>query len=170
MSNDPDRGDPEKKHIGGDLVIPAIALAFTIYYFTTIWNSPWTAQVSAFFIGTVLIALIVAFLGFSLFSLKSGTVDLGFHRLTEPLAFIPRRITLFALTIGFILFLPYGGFTLTTFLFLSSAMLVLSRGVRWKFILVLSAILAIGGYFLFVYAFEVRFPKGPIEVLMAQVM
>lgn len=170
MSNDPDRGNPEKKHIGGDLVIPAIALAFTVYYFTTIWNSPWTAQVSAFFIGSILTALIVAFLGYSAVSLKSGTVDLGFQRLTEPLAFIPRRIALFALTLGFILFLPYGGFTLTTFLFLSGAMLVLSRGAKWKFILVLSAVLAIGGYFLFVYAFEVRFPRGPIEMLMAQVM
>ena len=28
----------------------------------------------------------------------------------------------------------------------------------------------VGGYFLFVYAFEVRFPKGPIELMMAQVL
>lgn len=170
MNDESNPGEPEKRHIGGDLVIPAAALAFTIYYFTTIWDSPWTAQVSAFFIGTVLICLIVAFVGFTTVSLVRGDADLGLQRLTEPLSLVPRRVTLLALTMGFILLIPVGGFTLTTFLFLSGAMLVLSRGAKWKFILALSATLAIGGYFLFVYAFEVRFPVGPIEMLMAQVM
>ncbi len=51
----------EKKAIGGDLIIPIAALAFTVYYFTTIIDVPWTAQVSAFFIGSILILLIVIF-------------------------------------------------------------------------------------------------------------
>ncbi|MCK5274593.1 MAG: tripartite tricarboxylate transporter TctB family protein, partial [Alphaproteobacteria bacterium] len=158
------------KHIGSDLVIPAAALAFTFYYFSTIIDSPWTAQVSAFFIGAVLIALIGAFVIYSLLSIRRGEADLGFQRLTEPLSFMPRRAALFALTIFFIFFVEWGGFTITTFIFLSGAMLLLSRGRNWKFILALSATLAIGGYFLFVYAFEVRFPKGPFELMMAQVL
>jgi hypothetical protein len=170
MDNERNPGEPEKKHIGSDLIIPAAALVFTIYYFTTIWNSPWTAQVSAFFIGTVLICLIAAFVGFTVLSLVRGEADLGFQRISEPLSLIPRRVILLALTVGFILLIPWGGFTLTTFLFLSSAMLLLSRGARWKFILVLSAVLAIGGYFLFEYAFEVRFPKGPFEMMMDPMM
>jgi putative effector of murein hydrolase LrgA (UPF0299 family) len=170
MDNESNSGEPEKKHIGSDLVIPAVALAFTLYYFSTIINSPWTAQVSAFFIGAVLIFLIVAFLIYSLVSIRRGDADLGFQRLTEPLFFIPRRAALFALTISFIFFVEWGGFTITTFIFLSGAMLLLSRGRNWKFILALSAVLAIGGYFLFVYAFEVRFPKGPFELMMTQVL
>ncbi|MBE9552634.1 MAG: tripartite tricarboxylate transporter TctB family protein [Proteobacteria bacterium] len=170
MDNESNSGEPEKKHIGSDLVIPAAALAFTLYYFSTIIDSPWTAQVSAFFIGAVLITLIVAFVIYSLLSIRRGEADLGFQRLTEPLSFIPRRAALFALTISFIFFVEWGGFTITTFLFLSGAMLLLSRGRNLKFTLALSAVLAIGGYFLFVYAFEVRFPKGPFELLMAQVL
>ena len=170
MDNESNSGEPEKKHIGSDLVIPAAALAFTLYYFSTIIDSPWTAQVSAFFIGAVLIALIGAFVIYSLLSIRRGEADLGFQRLTEPLSFIPRRAALFALTIFFIFFVEWGGFTITTFIFLSGAMLLLSRGRNWKFILALSAVLAIGGYFLFVYAFEVRFPKGPFELMMAQVL
>ncbi len=170
MDNESNSGEPEKKHIGSDLVIPAAALAFTLYYFSTIIDSPWTAQVSAFFIGAVLIALIGAFVIYSLLSIRRGEADLGFQRLTEPLSFMPRRAALFALTIFFIFFVEWGGFTITTFIFLSGAMLLLSRGRNWKFILALSAVLAIGGYFLFVYAFEVRFPKGPFELMMAQVL
>ncbi len=50
----------ERKSIGGDLIIPVAALALTVYYFITIIDVPWTAQVSAFFIGTILILLVVA--------------------------------------------------------------------------------------------------------------
>lgn len=170
MDNESNSGKPEKKHIGSDLVIPAVALAFTLYYFSTIINSPWTAQVSAFFIGAVLIILIVAFVIYSMLSITRGEADLGFQRLKEPLSFMPTRGALFALTLFFIFFVEWGGFTITVFIFLSGAMLLLSRGRNWKFILALSAVLAIGGYFLFVYAFEVRFPKGPFEMMMAQVL
>ena len=170
MNNETKSGPPEKKHIGGDLVIPAAALAFTLYYFSTIINSPWTAQVSAFFIGAVLTALIVAFAIHSLLAVKRGEADLGFQSLTEPLSFMPTRAALFALTISFVFVVEWAGFTITTFIFLSAAMTLLNRGRNWKFILALSAILSIGGYFLFVYAFAVRFPKGPFEIMMEPVM
>lgn len=170
MDNDSSSAGRERKHIGADLVIPAAALAFTLYYFSTIIDSPWTAQVSAFFIGIVLIALILAFAVYKVVEIARGEADLGFQRLTAPWSFMPRRVALFALTLAFIFLIPWGGFTITTFVFLSGAMLLLSGGRNWKFILGISAVLAIGGYFLFVYAFEVRFPKGPIELMMAQVL
>lgn len=170
MSDDSNLQEREKKHIGADLIIPAAALIFTLYYFSTIFDSKWEAKVSALFVGIILIVLVVAFVAFSLASLRNGTADLGFQRLTEPLSFMPTRAFLFALTVAYIYLVHWGGFTLTTFVFLSSSMLLLSRGERWKFILLLSAILAVGGYFLFVYAFEVRFPKGPFELMMAQVL
>ena len=47
-----------RKPIGGELIIPVAAVAFTLYYFSTIFDSPWTAQVSAFFVGTILILLV----------------------------------------------------------------------------------------------------------------
>lgn len=170
MDNESNSGEPEKKHIGSDLVIPVAALAFTLYYFSTIVDLPWTAQVSTFFIGGVLVAVIAAFAVFNTLAVMRGEADLGFQRLTEPLSFMPRRAALFALTIGYIIVVEWAGFTITTFFFLISAMMVLNRGRNWKFIIALSTTLAIGGYFLFVYAFEVRFPKGPFELMMEPVM
>lgn len=170
MSQENTTDNPQKRHIGGDLVIPAIALVFTLYYFSTIINSPWTAQVSAFFIGTVLLALIALFAVRNALAVIRGEADLGMHRLTEPVSYLGRRIGLLALTIAFIFFVDYGGFTITTFIFLSLAMLILARGQNLKLILILSATLAIGGYFLFIWAFETRFHEGPFERLMDMVL
>ena len=170
MANDPISGRPEKKHIGGDLIIPVVGVVFMLYYFSTIMHSPWTAQVSAFFIGTILIAVSLIFLAKSLLAIRRGEADLGMDRLAAPRPMLPKRFGLFGLTIGYIFLVDWGGFTLTTFGFLSAAMMLLTGGRNWRFILALSAILAIGGYFLFVYAFEVRFPKGPFELMMGQVL
>lgn len=156
----------EKKQIGGELVIPVAALIFTLYYFTTIYNSPWTAQVSAFFIGAVLIFLIGILLVKSAIAWKAGEVGLGLDTLLEPRSFITKRLALLALTLGFIVFVDWGGFTITTFLFLGAATLLLSGLGRWRLILGLSAGLAIGGYLLFILAFDTRFPDGPFEELM----
>ena len=66
--------------IGGQLVIPAAAVALALYYFTTIIDSPWTAQVSAFMIGSILIALCMALFVRIALQVKRKQVDL---RMTE---------------------------------------------------------------------------------------
>ena len=159
-------GNGEKKQIGGEIVIPVAALIFTLYYFSTIIESPWTAQVSAFFVGAILIALIAIFLVKSAIAWKAGEVGFGMDSLVAPRSFIPKRLALFALTLGYIVFVEWGGFTITTFVFLSLAMLLLSGGRRRRLILGLAAGLAIGGYLLFILAFDTRFPDGPFEQLM----
>lgn len=168
MSEDTDEGSPEsrKRHVGGELVIPAAALIFTAYYFSTILDSPWTAQVSAFFVGAILIALIVAFFIKTALAYKAGTVDLALGPLVEPLAFLPKRLALLALTVGYIIVIHYLGFTLTTFLFMAASMLLLTNGRNVGFILLLGAIVSVAGWALFILAFETRFPSGPFEVLM----
>lgn len=166
MADKSDSGGTEKTHLGAQLIVPIAALAFTLYYFSTIINSPWTAQVSAFFIGTVLILLVIAYVIKSAFQVVRGEADLGMHDLVEPRAYIPKRVGLLVLTLGFIIVVQWGGFTLTTFAFLALAMLMLSGGRRAKFILGLTAALAIGGYLLFILAFDTRFPEGPFERMM----
>ena len=161
---------PEKNSIGADLVIPVAALAFTLYYFSTIIDSPWTAQVSAFFIGAVLIALVIIFLVKTIVSMKRGEADLGMESLLAPRAYVPKRLVLLGLTLGFIIFVEWGGFTLTTFAFMALAMLLLSEGRNMRLIVALSAALALGGYLLFILAFDTRFPEGPFELLMQRVL
>jgi hypothetical protein len=166
--NEPEK--TEKKHLGGDLVIPVAALAFTLYYFSTIIDSHWTAQVSAFFIGAILIFLILIFIVKSVVYLRRGEADLGMDSLLNPRSFILKRLALLGLTLGYIVLVDYGGFTLTTFAFLTLAMLLLSGGRNKRFILILSGGLALGGYLLFILAFDTRFPDGPFEQLMERIL
>lgn len=166
MAEETDSGNGGKKQIGGELVIPVAALIFTLYYFSTIYNSPWTAQVSAFFIGAILLMLIAIFLVKSAIAWKAGEVGLGMDSLVAPRALITKRLVLFGLTLGFMVVVQWGGFTITTFAFLGLSMLLLSGRRRWRLILGLSAGLAIGGYLLFILAFDTRFPDGPFEQLM----
>lgn len=160
----------DKRHAGGDLVIPVAGLAFTIYYFSTIIDSPWTAQVSAFFVGAILIALIVAFLLKTALDYRQGSVDVKPGPIADPIGLMPKRLLLLALTVGYIVVIPYLGFTLTTFLFMASAMALLADGRRLGFIVGLSAAVAVGGWALFILAFETRFPFGPFERLMQSVL
>jgi hypothetical protein len=170
MDQQPGSDKPEKQSIGSDLVIPVAGLLFTLYYFSTIINSPWTAQVSAFFIGAILILLIVIFFVKSAIAVRVGKADLRLDHLVEPWSFLPKRLILLALTIAYVYLIQWGGFTLTSFAFLSLAMLLLSGGRNKRLILVLSAVLALTGYLLFILAFETRFSKGPFELLMDQVL
>lgn len=166
MDEQSSRQRRERRAIGGDLIIPVAAFAFTVYYFTTIVDVPWSAQVSAFFIGSILILLIIVFFIRTVLALRRGEVSLRLGQLLEPVSYIPKRIALVALTIGYIVFIHWGGFTLTTFVFLALAMLFLNEGRRKGLILTLSAAFAIGGWLLFIVAFETRFPAGPFEQFM----
>ena len=156
----------KKKGVGAELLIPLAALVFTLYYFSTIWNSPWTAQVSAFFIGTILIVLVVAFLIKTSVALLRQQAHLGIGDLLAPRSLLPVRIGLLLMTVGYVIFIRWGGFTLTTWVFLFGAMLILNRGQRKGLIAGISAALALSGYLLFIVAFETRFPRGPFENFM----
>ena len=157
---------PEVKSIGGELIIPGAAFLFTLYYFWTIIDVPWIAQVSAFFVGTILLVLLAIFFVRSMLAVRRGEADLRVHTLIEPTWFLPKRLALLGLTLGFVVFIRWAGFTLTTFVFLSLAMLLLNNGRRARLIVALSAVVSFGGYLLFIVAFETRFPSGPFETLM----
>jgi Tripartite tricarboxylate transporter TctB family len=171
MSEQQGGGSPAggKRHVGGELIIPVAGLLFTVYYFSTILESPWTAQVSAFFVGAILIALILAFLVKTASDWRSGAVDFKAGSIAEPLALMPKRLVLLGLTIGYIFVISYLGFTITTFLFMVTAMSLLSNGKRLTFIVGLSVAVAVAGWALFILAFEIRFPAGPFEWLMKSI-
>jgi hypothetical protein len=157
---------PEKEHVGGELVIPIAGVLFAIYYFSTIIDSPWTAQVSAIFVGSILIFLVAILLIKTAVRMKKGQVDLGLDTLTRPASYVPKRLKLLGLTIGYIVIVQYAGFTITTFIFLALSMLVLTDGRNKVSITVMSAFIALGGWALFIYAFNTRFPAGPFETMM----
>lgn len=166
MLDETEAGRSRKRALGAELVIPVGALVFTLYYFYTILEAPWTAQASAFFIGTILIVLVLIFIGLTFRWVAKGEGDWSFHTLFEPHDYVKIRLGLLALTVGYIAVISFLGFTITTFLFLVLAMLLLNRGRRAKLSLTLAAILSVGGYLLFIVAFDTNFPEGPFEFLM----
>ncbi len=166
MNDQPNPETLEKKHVGGELVIPVAALIFTIYYFSTITDVPWIAQVSALFVGTILIVLIGIFIVKTVKSVRRGDADFGMQALVQPVSYVPKRLILFGITLGFIVFVEHLGFTITSFLFLCSAMLLLSNGRNKVLVFTLAATLSLAGWALFIWAFETRFPAGPFENLM----
>jgi hypothetical protein len=160
---------PSRRPVGGDLIIPIAAIAFTLYYFTSIIDSPWEAQVNAFFVGSILIVLVLILLIKFGYELRSGEASLRLGGLIEPVGVAPKRLAVLLLAIGYVLLIEWLGFTLTTFVFLTATMLVLNGGRRPGFVLGLAAALSLGGYLLFMVAFQTRFPKGPFEWLMGAV-
>lgn len=153
-----------------EMIIPVVGIVFALYYFTTIWGAPWTAQVSSFFVGCILILCSVAMIVRLALGARRGTMALDLETLIAPRTFIVKRLILLALTIGYIFVIHWLGFTATTFLFLACAMLLLNDGRRPKLIVVLATLLALGGWLLFVVAFEVRFPAGLFETLMQGIL
>jgi hypothetical protein len=165
----PDNPSQPKKSIGAELIIPVAALVFTLYYFSTIIDSPWTAQVAAAFIGTILIALVLAFIGRTVLMVMRGEADLGMKNIIEPLTFLPIRMGLIGLTILYTIAIQWGGFTLTSFVFMALATLMLNRGRSKGRAVMVAICFSISGYLLFIVAFGIRFPKGPFENLMQAV-
>jgi hypothetical protein len=159
-----------RRQLGGELVIPVLAIVFTLYFFSTIWNSPWTAQVSAFAVGGILLLVCMIFILRSVFWLRAGDGSLGFANLFNREDISTGRIGLLATTVGYCVFIDRLGFTLTTFLFLALSMITLAKGKRPIFILLISATMAFGGWAVFIWAFDTRFPRGWFETAMKAVL
>jgi hypothetical protein len=169
MAREPE--EDRRKAVGADLVLPAAAAIFTIYYFSSIWNSPREAQIAAFMIGTVLLGLIAILAIRAARDLLTGRARLSFEALYGPSWVLPRRLALLGLTLGYLVGLAYLGFTLTSFLFLFLGMTVLSdsRGdIRRIFhFSIVSAVLSLTGWLVFIVLFDTRFPEGLFERAMA---
>ncbi len=158
------------RQFGGELVIPVLAIVFTFYYFTTIWSSPWTAQVSAFLVGGVLLGVCGLFLVISVLKIRNGEGSLGFRNLVSTEDWRTGRVGLLAATFGYCVFVDSLGFTLATFLFLLLSMAVLSKGRHLGRIVGLSALIALIGWAVFIWVFDTRFPRGWFEIWMKSVL
>jgi len=161
---------PARRAVGGDLIIPLAAVAFTAYYVSTIIDSPWEAQANVFFVGSILVALVAILLVRLARAVLRGEADLGIGRLIEPRAVVPKRLALFGLALGYMVVIPWLGFTLTTFAFLAGAMLLLNEGQNKRLAFGLAALLALVGWLLFIIVFDTRFPAGPFERLVGLVL
>ena len=157
----------EPRNILPDFIIPVLALAFTIYYLTTITEVPWISQASAIVVGSLLTLSILAYFVRSAWRIRRGEEMLelrdSLHMLLGRVPVSSRRIGLLALAVGYVWIIDWLGFTLTTLVFVFSAIVLLSSLANWKRALAVSVSSAVIGYVVFLYFFETRFPRGPIE-------
>ena len=155
-----------KRQIGGELIIPILALGFTLYYISTVISSPWSAKVNAYMVGSVLIVLVLIFFASALRELLRGRATLGASDLLAPYHILPKRLAFIGLSFGYLVAIHWLGFTLTTFVFLAGSMLVLGGGRRPLLCLGAATVMAAIALGVFVILFQKRFPKGPVEFLV----
>jgi len=154
------------KSVGADLVIPALALAFAVYFFFSIADLAWEAKANGVLIGTILVLLIgiqAVRLGVSL---VRGHGELGFESLLEPREVLPKRLGMVAITVTFIAAIPWLGLTLGLLLAMIAALRLM--GLRnWRRNLLISCVVAASAYGLFIALLASDMPHGPIEHLVA---
>lgn len=156
-------------NVGADLVIPGLAVAFALYFFVDIYDLAWEAKANGVLIGTILVILIgiqVARLGLQL---ARGEGRLGFESLLGPREALLPRLALVALTIAFIVLLPWLGLTLTLFLCMAAALRAM--GLKsMRNILLISVIVAASAWGLFIALLDTEMPHGPVEVVLSKLI
>jgi hypothetical protein len=155
----------ERPAAGGDLIIPVMAIAFTLYFLGTTWGLVWEAKANGVVIGTVLILLCLVQIGLLLRRIQGGYVLARVAPLLGGPVLAWRRLATVASLVLFILLLPYTGTTLGLILTALAIMLVL--GARdFRMLVVLPLGIAAAVYLLFIAFLDSRLPHGPIEHLI----
>lgn len=166
----PEESQREGRQLGGELIVPILALVFTLYYISTVIDSPWSAQLNAFMVGSVLILLVLLFFARALREVVKGRATLGAVNLFAPYDILPKRIGFIAFSLAYLIGMQWLGLTLATFLFMAASMLLLGGGRRPLLCLTAAAIMAATALLVFIVLFKKRFPEGPIEFLVEAVI
>lgn len=155
----------KKGAYGADLVIPALALAFTIYFLFTTSAMEWEAKANGVFVGWMLIALVVVQAVRIAIGYVRGRGDFSFAPLVAPGGAMGKRLGMMAITIAFVATVPWLGVGLGLFLGLAAGFAVM--GVRpVKRILLVSFCMALACALLFNGVLDTGLPSGPVEKLI----
>ncbi len=154
-----------KNPLGADLVIPALALGFALYFFVSIADLAWEAKANGVIIGGILVLLIAAQVVRIALQVAKRKADLGFSPLWEPRDALGKRVGMVLITIAFIATLNWLGLTLGLLLALFAALWVM--GARGKTLAIVPLAVAIAAYLLFVLLLQSDIPHGPIERLLS---
>jgi hypothetical protein len=152
--------------LGADLIVPALAIAFTAYFFVSVHDLAWEAKATATIVGATLMALVALQLARVAARILSGRASLSLRALIRPYGINAKRIAIVVATGAFIFLIPWLGLTLGLFL-LTAILMLLLREASLKATLATSAIVAGTAYGLFIALLNSRLPRGPVEKLLA---
>jgi hypothetical protein len=152
--------------LGADLVIPLLAAAFIAYFFTDVRGLEWEAKANGVIIGTVLAVLVVAQLARIAWKVAKNDATLSTRPLWHPPEVTGKRLGMVAVTIAFIVTIPWMGLTLGLFAWMLVALWLM--GIRrWRVLAAIAGVVAISAYLLFILALDSDFPHGPVEKAVA---
>ena len=152
--------------VGADLILPLLALAFTLYFLATTFEFVWEARANGTIIGVTLIALIAIQLARIGRQVATGRATLALGEIAETSPTQSKRLALVAILAAFIATIPWLGTSLGLFLTMSASMWVLGvRSVRTLLGVALGTTVVV--YLLFIVLLQSRLPRGPIENLVS---
>ena len=154
--------------LGADLVIPALALAFAIYFFFAIAELSWEAKANGVLIGGVLVVLVMIQIARIGVAVARGRGSLSLDALLNPRSVLVQRIGLVLLTVVFIAALPLLGLTLGLFLSMAVALIIVGARRPWRVFWVSFGVAACA-YLMFVAALDTDVPRGPVEQAIAAI-
>jgi hypothetical protein len=153
---------------GQELIIPALALAFTGYYFWTVQELAWEAKANGIVIGAVLLVLVALLVARLAWRVAQGQASLRFS-LGGDAETNRLRLALLGLIVAFILVLPVLGTVISLALMLAAAMwLCGARHV--PSIVGVSVVTPLLVWATLIVALGTRFPHGPFEQGMARLL
>lgn len=159
----------EPKARGADLVIPLLALAFALYFFSSIRGLVWEAKANGVVIGSVLLFLVAIQIVRTGLEVWQGRATLGFDALTQPRGVQLQRLALVLVLAAFVGTIHVLGTILGLTLAMGALMAIL--GVRdWRWLLGLPLAVSVSLHLLFVVLLGARLPAGPVENLLGAVI
>jgi hypothetical protein len=159
----------ERKALGAELLIPLLALGFTVYFLATTSAMEWEAKANGVIVGWILIALVGVQLVRSAVDLARGRATLSFAPLVQPADAMRKRIGMLVVMIALVAGVPWAGVGLGLFLALAAGFAVM--GVRpLRRILVVSFCVALTCSLLFTVALDSGLPHGPVENLLLRAL
>ncbi|WP_237214384.1 tripartite tricarboxylate transporter TctB family protein [Falsiroseomonas oryziterrae] len=157
-----------RKPVGQELIIPALAVGFTLYYFWTVQELAWEAKANGVVIGLLLfglVAILLVRLGVRVARGEASLrVTLGGDWETDRV-----RLGLIGLMVAFLVALPFLGTTITLALMLFAGMWLLG-GRHWPTLIGVSVITPLFVWATLIVGLGTRFPVGPFEQAMAALL
>ena len=167
MSREP--GAPEKRlALGAELVLPAMALAFAVYFLVSTAGLQWEAKANGVIIGGLLVALLMVQFVRSVIAYLRGRAELSFGALLQPRDVFYKRLGMIAITIVLVATVSWLGVGLGLFLSLAAALLMMGvRGVAHA--LLVAFAVALSCSVLFTVVLDSGLPRGPVEHLLLSI-
>jgi hypothetical protein len=147
-----------------ELVIPLLALGFTLYYFWTVQELTAEAKANGIVIGGILVVLVALLLVRLAMRLKRGEVSLRFS-LGGDWPTDRLRLLLFAQVLAMVLVMPLVG-TIPAMAGMLLAGMWLLGGRHWPTLIGVSLITPLLVWATLMVGIGTRFPVGPVERLL----